>query len=387
MENINLKAALLAVVLIIFTYNYYVKEPGSILSFGTLIVVGILALIIFFAYFFGIKIIGYVISNKIFPNVLLNILIPFLVISFTAWVIYAFMYIKPFGLTKDFLLLVKVFAAKHLVFIAICSTVIGLTLSFPAQTNRPTDQLLLRNNLLFISCGVLIFLLGIFAFYRANLINQPPLDPKYTAYKYLGESMTSKNYEVTRLVAAAEQTVVDQPYLLADKNELILFTLFQSGNTPAPIATIYRIDQDGKLVASAKSDEFTDNHFFPVVLKDGMLTDYDGDEEITWIFDGNKKRLNAASIVRPAHWKLKQLEENTDSLHMVYFNKTALVKDTHTEKESYTGTQYYEVVLPKDQLKIKTDEKKLSYYTSPHLNFGLLCLNEREYYIIRMKSE
>lgn len=399
MENINLRAVILAITLLIFTYSYYVREPGSIMSIWTVVALGIVAVVLFFIYFFTIKLINYNIQAKIYPNIALHIILPFMVITILSWLVYAIIYMKPFGITGDFLALLKVFFTKHVLFIAICAIAIGLTLSFPQQKVNTNNQLLWRNNLIFLASSVLVFLLCISFFYFTKKIKQPQLDAKYKHYQNLKDIHTSGSYEVSHLIAASKYNYVEKPYLLPYKDELILIATYASSNTRKPIQTIYRLNKDGDIIEKIKDDELTDNEFFPIVAIDGILTDYSGKELITWIFNGNRKRHININFMLEDNWVIDTLQENAKLSKVVHFQKTSAFHCNDIKDLRYNGTKYYEVKQQNEVLKIKIDsvyshndniencdEKKLAYYTSDRLNFSLLCLNDHDYYIVNQRK-
>jgi hypothetical protein len=400
MEHVNLKAGILAIILLVFTYGYYVQRPGSIFSLSTALTLGALATGIFFAYFFGVKIISHAISGKIYPNILLNILLPLIVIGFFAWLLFAFIYIKPFGRTGDFADTLKYFFFRHGLFIALSTLAVGLTLSFPLQKERVADAGLLRSNLIFLSCAVVAFVLSIYAFYYAKRIRQPQLNAKFEQYKSLKDITGSAHCDVMLLVRAREFNYVGRPYLVPYKNELIIAAEYNSTGREKPVETIYRISKDGDIIDQISEDELRANDFFPIVLKEGMLTDGNGKEWITWIFDGNKARQNRAQLVLKEEWKLEALQERSGQLTTVYFNKTGAFHCNNLKGIQYNGTKYFDLLHAGDMVKIKIDsvfthidnagncaEKKLEYYYSDQLNFGLLRLNEQAYYIIKPKKK
>ncbi|SMC41608.1 hypothetical protein [Pedobacter africanus] len=397
MESINIKAGILTLVLLLFTYVFYLRQPLNFLSLGAAAGTAALVLIIALIYFFGTKFIGYAIQHKFYPNIALRMLLPFVALTLLSWLVYAFIEVKPFGSSKDFLAILSNFTSRHLLYIAVCTTLTSLTFSFPPQKDSITDALLLRQNLLFLVATIFAFVLSVFAVYKVKLIDQPRLDPKYTLYKSLNENQDLKHYELEQLPVSEPGTILDKPYLLAHKQELVLVSISGGSNRLPPVERIYKLDQNGKLINSVNAQTLISADFFPLVLQaDGLLTDHSGKALITWIFDGNTSRQAKDRIVKSNDWVFVPLAESKTHINMVYFNKTAPFHCNNLKELKYNGNRYYDITLQKEILKIKVDsvfshsdnlgnciEKKLEYYSSAALNFSLLRLNEHEYYIIK----
>lgn len=397
MESINIKAGILTLILLLFTYFFYLRQPLNFLSLGAAAGTAALILIIALVYFFGIKFIGYAMQHKIYPNIALRILLPFVTLALLSWLLYAFIEVKPFGSFKDFLAILSNFASRHLLYIAVCTALTGLVFSFPMQKGGMADTVLLRQNLLFLTTTAAAFVLSTFAVYKVKLIDQPRLEPKYNLYKSLNEKLDLKHYELERLPVSEPSDILDKPYLLPHKQELVLVSLSGSSNRIPPVERIYKLDQNGKLISSVNAQALTAADFFPLVLQaDGLLTDHSGKQLITWIFDGNTNRQAKDELFKNKDWTFVPLPESKAHINMVYFNKTAAFHCNNLKELKYNGSRYYDIALQKETLKIKVDsvfshsdnlgnctEKKLEYYSSAALNFSLLRLNEREYYIIR----
>ncbi|RZL30923.1 MAG: hypothetical protein EOO96_17140 [Pedobacter sp.] len=383
MDNVNLKAAILAVILLIFTYTFYVREPGSVLSVWVPIIFGVIAIVMLVVYFFSIKLIGQAITTKVYPNLGLRILLPFITLIAIAWLIYAFIYVKPFGNNIDFLNVVKMFATKHALFIGICTIIIGLTFSYPTSKIIAVDsQIILKKNLFFLALNVEILLICIFLFFICFKIKQPSLDAKYLQYKSLDESQSSENFEINQLISADEYNYLEKPYFLPSKNEIIIISHYGSNNKLKPVRTIYRLNINGDIIETV--DDRTDlrsGDLYPMVAVDGILFDEDKRKEvITWIFDGNKNRHSKDSLIKKKDWILDTLQEETSSLKAVHFQKIRKFHCNDIEDVKYNGDRYYELKLKNDLLKFRIDsiyshsdnienctEKKLDYYTSEKL--------------------
>lgn len=401
MENLNIKAFILALVLLIFTYTYYMKSPPNFVVFAAVIVFGVMAVVALVVYFFSIKFIGHTLaSGKVYPHFMFHILWPFVAMSLIGWLIYGGFYIKPFGSNNEFIQLTKAFINKHLLFIAICSIVIGLAF-FPNLKDKVPNEILLKKNQLYLAATFGIFLLTIGLVFITKKIYQPALATDYAAYKSLEEASALENSAIELLVETGQYNKVKEPYLLHAKNELIIITHYNDANTDKAIEAVYRINKDGKVIGTLNRDDVindSDVDFFPLICKDGILTDFRGKKLISWIFDGNKEKQPAETFKLKAGWQIDTLEEDTNAIKMVHFYKTGKFNCNNNADVKYNGNRYYEVKQGSEVFKLRVDsvfshndniqncdEKKLAYYKPVGFNFSLLMLNENTYYIIKTK--
>ena len=401
MENLNFKAFALALVLLIFTYTYYMKGQPNFVVFAAVILFSVMAVIALVLYFFSIKFIGHALSSgKVYPHLAFHILWPFVVMSLTGWLIYGGFYVKPFGSNNDFSQLAKVFVTKHLVFIAICSIAIGFTF-FPSLKDKVPNEILLKKNQLYLAATFGVFLLGVGFVFFAKKINQPALDNHYAAYKSLEELDASPDSNIFNLVETGEYNSVMEPYVLPERNELILIAHYNDANEDKAIETIYRINRDGDIVASLNKEEVvndSDVDFFPLICRDGILTDFNGKKLISWIFDGNKEKQPVETFKLKTDWKIDTLKQSTGAVKVVHFYKTGTFHCNDIADVKYNGNRYYEVKQGNDILKLRLDdvfshrdniqncdEKKLEYYKPVGFNFSLLRLNEKSYYIVKAR--
>lgn len=399
MDNMNLKAAILAVILLIFTYSFYVRQPGSALSVWVPIILGVIAIVMLLVYFFAIKLIAHLIITKVYPSIALNILLPFLLILTLAWLVYAFIYVKPFGVNADFWTLLRAFLIKHGVFISICSVVIGLTFSFPTPKLIATNTALLQGNLIF-SCSVLaIFIALITIFFFAKKIDQPDLNPTFKSYQPLQETQGTNNYSISVLATANPYNHMLQPIFLPNRNEVILVASYSSNNRLEPLETIYRIDVDGKIIEKLSLSDIKAEQYLQLSLIDGLITDEMGKRPFTWVFDGNKTDIKPENFVKPVSWQIDTLHEDQMNLKFVHFQKTSKFLCDDNISVKYNGNNYYDLSLKNDNLKFKIDSiyshrdnvsncvpKKLAFYSHPKLNFSLLFFDEFQYYVVKAKK-
>lgn len=402
MDNINLKAAVLAVLLLIFTYSYYAGDRGSTLSIWVPIIFGVIGLVMLAVYFFAIRLTGYLITTQIYPSILLRILLPFFTLTILAWFVFAFITVKPFGNFTDFLHVLKLFATKHVLFIGICTIIIGLAYSYPAGKIDTANQALLKKNLFFLAIAIAMFILFIYLFFIAFKIKQANLADKYLQYKSLGQQQSSENFEVAHLLSAEEYKYLSVPYLLPNKNEVIIVSHYGSNNKNKPVYTIYRLNLDGDIIETLNDDkDLRNGNLYPLIMIDGILLDENrGEDVVTWIFDGNKNRQTASSLKLNKSWLIDTLIANKNLLQMVHFQKTTKFECGNMVNVKYNGDKYYEVKKGNDLLKFKIDsvysssdelgncqEKTLDYYTSEKLNFSLIRLDNKQYFIIKQKKK
>ena len=401
MENLNIKAFALAITLLIFTYTYYMKAEPNFVAFAAVIVFGVLAVVALAVYFFTIKFIGHTLaSGKVYPHLAFNILWPFAIMSLLGWLIYGVFYIKPFGPNSEFIQLTKVFVIKHLLFIAICSVAIGLTF-FPSLKDKLADEILLRKNQWYLGATFFVFALSIVLVFITKKIDQPSLNIDYSSYKSLDEINISENFSIEKLLDANDYSHTKQPYFLPHRNELIIISNYNDANKDQAVYAIYRLNKDGDIIETLKESEVvndSDVDFFPLICKDGILTDFKGKKLISWVFDSNKEKQPAAIFDFKADWKIDTIRASSEAIKMVHFYKTSEFHCNNIADVKYNGNKYYEVKHKNEALKFRIDsvfshsdriqnceEKKLEYFQPVGFSFGLLRLNERAYYIIKAK--
>ena len=399
MENINIKAAFLSVILLIFTYLYYVRQPGSIMSPLAAIAIGVIGIVIFFAYFFVVKIIAYACSAVIYPHVGFRILWPFMICTTIAWLIYAVVLIKPFGDTSYYLDILKQFFITYGLFIAICTVVIGLTITYPAYKGVTGNPSLLRSNLNFLIMAVAVFLALVFLFYIVNKIKQPDFAAKYKNYKSLDELPSFANNQIIRLLETNPYEYMEQPYLLPNVNQVIIISYHSSNSKQKPVQTIYRLNKDGDIIEKIEDQELTNDDFYPLIYDGGLLTNDKGKKVITWIFNSDRERKNKNDIQLQHNWAIDSLQKDSN-LKMVYFEKNGEFYCRNSDVVRYNGIMYYELKSNNELLLFKlntayTDgdlygdcqERQMDYYRSEKLNFSLLRVNQHDFYIIKHRKE
>lgn len=395
----NIKAVIIAAIILLFTYFYYSRNGGNFLSLGAVIIFGFISIIALIFFTLIVKLIAhYTTTEVIYPHILFRILIPFLVISLLFWLVYAIVTISPFGHFADFISAIKEFFTTHILYITICSIIVGVVLSLPIESNHINKNALFYNNSKFCISLIIAFVLSIFIFYWANKINQPTLDSKYNNYKNLDDDITSENYEIEFLIDAGEYCSMSEPYLLTSKSEIIINSLFDSSNKRDPLKMCFRINKSGTIIDSLDSAGLLPQNE-QINFENGYLTENHTSRIFTWVFDQNKTVQNADSLHIKDDWKINTIPKNNTNLKLDYFFKTSKFHCNAHPEIKWNGTRYYHILKNTDSLKIKIDEvyfttdriqncdeKTLEYFECKGMDFDLIRLNKRTYYIIRKKS-
>lgn len=409
MKHQHLIAFLLACILVIFTYKYFVRTDGSFVAYQAVICVAIAAVVALIIYFLIIEFIAYfIISGKIYPNIALRIIWPFIVITFLSWLIFGCLYVKPFGNASDFFVVFKGFLIRLVPFIAICTILIGATYSYFNLNPKTADTVLFRINILYLSLCTFIFFVSIVVFYFANHIKQVDLTAEYSDYKSLDEGVNAENYLINQFIEASEYNFITEPYVLTNQKQLILIEVYNSSNKHTPVKLVYKIDINGIIIKTFSEDEalvtspIKEENFFPLVCRAGILTDYDNKRLITWVFDGNRKKQAADGLLLKADWKLDSIQQNLDDVKMVHFYKTEALNCNNLDLVKYNGNRYFNIINGSEKIKIRLDkvyskdeysnnencaERKLEYYSPVGFNFTLLRVDENKYYIIKSKKK
>lgn len=401
MENLNtnLKAIVIAIIILVFTYLYYANKDGNFVSLGAVIAFGVIGFVALIACFFVVKLVNYCyIKELVYPHLLFRIVLPFLVVSIVFWLVYGLFNISPFSLFADFRNSTKAFFTFHLPYLAICAAVTGLVLSLPVEHQEIIRNKLFYNNIK-ISAGITgVFVLSIFIFYWANRISQPVLDTRYNAYKSLDQLPQSENYKVEFLLDAAQYSYVSEPYLLNSRQEVIINFLYSSGNKIPPLMKSFRIGKNGKILDSLDTNGLLPLNE-PVTFEAGYLRSRQSSKIVTWVFDGQKEPKDVNDLEPRKDWKIETIEQDNKGLKFDYFHKTAEIHcNTHADIK-WNGTKYYHIIKNTDTLKIKLDdiyattenskncdEKTIAYFKCKDMDFDLIRLNERIYYLIKSKK-
>lgn len=404
-EPIYKKSLIISVVLTAIMWTYFESKMGGMIVPQEIIVRGIIILIIFMIYFIVTSIISYIIKKqKLYPNIFFRISLPFFTIILISLIVFGLFMFEPFTIINDFNEILTIFFKTSIPFILVTTVVTGFFLWIPVNVDSDIKRKLFRNNLLYLIGVIIIFLLSIFLFYTVNKIKQPELDKKYSSYLSLDSTISSKNYQIN-LLSDAENFYFDTPYLLINKNELIINVIADndasSKNLPQFVAS-KKIDIEGNI-----KDELIDGElfskfpeFYPIYFQDGLIRNRNSTKLVTWAFDGNKRIQEYSNLKMNNEWKIVKLLEKKESIKKVKFLKTSEFHCNDIQGVLYNGINYYNIIKDKDTLKIKIDsiyshidnlenceEKKITYYDCKNMNFSLLRFNEKKYYIIKRRKK
>jgi hypothetical protein len=401
--HLNLKSFGIACVLtlLVLTDTFSKEEGGGFINIEAVIGVALIALVFLLCCFIIVRLIAYfIVKEKLYPNIIFQILIPFFFILNASFIIYGIYFIKPFGEIEDFKRTIKSFITEIIPYIAISTIIAGFIFSIELQKKETVKSVLLRNNLLVLVLLIVLSCRSPFLFYNSNKIEQPKIDKKYLSYKSLKESITSENYKVELLLPDNKYQYVSAPYFLKNSSELIINILRGSttndGNKPPEIRMSYKIDAEGVIISKLSSSELESADVFPIVFDEGYLRDYRSTIVSTWTFDGNREKLKYKELKKNKNWKIEMLSKDSISIKEVAFFKKSKFYCNNINDVQYNGTKYYDIKIEKENLNFKIDsvyshiydrdnceEKRIIYYKCKGMNFSLLCYDNKEYYIIK----
>ena len=402
MENIstNIKAVAIAAIILLFTYWYYTRKDGNFIAFEAVVVFGLLCLCALVVGTLLIRLLAYCMhTTVIYPHLFFRILLPFLVMSFIFWLVYGIVCIPRFTHFADFMAPIKYFTGKHLLYCIICATIAGVVLSLPLQDQNISKNALFYGNVKFAMGIVGAFALSTCIFYWTKKIDEAPLDPKYNSYQALNSYAGTSTVEVKPLLNASEYNLISVPYLLSDKQEVILNFLYNSSNKKQPLLKSLRLDKSGKVIDSLDTDRLLPQNE-AVFFDNGYIRSRTSPSFVTWVFDGLKTIQNATSFTTNTNLKIQALVQDTTSLKMVRFQKTAAFSCESLPDIKWNGSRFYELIHQNDTLKFKIDqvytatnngkecsEQTLAYFKCNGMDFDLIRLNEREYYIVQPRKK
>lgn len=401
MENVstNIKAIAIAIIILLFTYWYYARKDGSFVAFEAAIVFGLICLISLVVCTLLVKLFAHYMTIAIYPHLLFRILLPFLVIAFVFWLVYGIVSIPRFSNFTDFIAPVKVFALKHLLYCAICAMVMGIVFSLPLQGQTLSKNALLDGNIKFV-VGILgAFVLSICIFYLTKKIKGPTLAPKYANYQSLNEYTGSTNYELKPILDAGMYNLISTPYLLSDKNEIIINFLYSSNDQTPPLLKSLKLNKSGEVIDSLTTDGLLPMNE-PVIFEKGYIRGLQSAQLFTWVFDGNKTAQNKDQFSSKTNWKIEEIAKDNANLKLSYFQKTKAFHCETLPEIEWNGTGYYELSKQADTLRFKIDEvytaknngkecteQTIEYFECKGMDFDLIRLNQREYYKVQPRKK
>jgi len=388
--NINLKTALLAAILLAFTYFYYLSgRTFNFLSLGTVIIFLLGFVVILVLTTLLVSFVAYLLnSGIIYPNTNLLISLVFVVLLFVFWLVYGFVQLPSFADFSAYGIFIKQFLTSHLLYIAVCSVVIGggvrLFLYHSQHLGLPEAM---QGNIKFIFYILAALVLSVLSFYWMKKIKQAPMQIEEQAYHRLPlaqQLLDTKGIHIT-----------SKPYYLPESQEVIILLEYPSSNKKVPIDQIFRIDKNGVIKDSLKILDLTTES---LIFDNGLLISQNSDKVFTWIFDHQTIALDKdkAEVKRK---EIVPLVENAKAVELVYFKKTEKAACDAGAEEIWNGIKYYHILSKSGTLKIKMDnvypkapygeciEQTVEYYPLENLAYGLIRIGENAYYVIAPKKK
>lgn len=383
--NISLKTALLAAILLAFTYFYYLGgRTFNFLSLGTVIIFLFGCAVILVLTTLLIGFVTYLLNTGvIYPNTGLLISLVFVVLLFAFWLVYSFVQLPNFADFSAYGIFIKQFLTSHLLYIAVCSVVIGggvrLFLYRSQQTGVPETM---QGNIKFIFYILAALVLSVLSFYWMKKIKQAPMQIEEQAYHSLPLSQ--------QLLDTKGIYIAGKPYYLTESQEVIILLAYPSSNKKVPIDQVFRIDKDGAIKGSLKISDLTTEN---LIFDHGLLISQSSDKVFTWIFDHQTTALDRDKAATKSK-EIVPLTENAKAVELIYFKKTERAACDAGLDEIWNGTKYYHILTKQDTLKIKMDnvypkapygqciEQNLEYYPLENLAYGLIRVGENAYYVV-----
>ncbi|MGJ1433643.1 hypothetical protein ACR79M_18475 [Sphingobacterium spiritivorum] len=403
MENLmspaNIKAVILSLLILTFTYWYYANQQLTFLSFGTAVLGWIVGIIVVLLCAGMVRLAGHlVVSEIIYPHLIFRFLQPFLVLLLLFWLGYGIFYIGSFGYSYQFTSLVKHFLRLHLPYIAGVSIILAIGLSWPFQLQKLNVNVLFYSNIKFALCVAGVFVVSVFLLYWTKLIKQPDLDTRFMLYQTLDNQFDLDGVEVKLLLDAGTQHHASEPYLLPEQNKLIINVLAESSNKNPPLRKSYKVDKDGKIIADLDMDTQFSATDGPFTFENGYIRSGNNRELTTWILDGNKSFRSANSLSAPNEWSIRILTPDQERLKTDHFYKTSKIQCANEDSVRWNGTRYYSVAYGSDTVRFKIDhvyshnrggegcvEQRVEYFVCRGMNFDLIRLNGQIYYTLKQK--
>ncbi|MBB5438352.1 hypothetical protein HDC92_002028 [Pedobacter sp. AK017] len=399
MDNLsmNIKSALLAAAILLFTYFYYSGKGGSFLSLGSAIVFWLLCGAALVLCTLMVRLVAHMaISGLIYPNAVSMVLLPFLCILLLFWLAYGTFSIPAFADFPGYSAILKGFFQSHLLYIAVVSVIIGGGLYFSLPKDIPATRPLFNANLLFALSMAGAFVLSVAGFYWAKKISQPALDPKYAAYKSLGEDVQYQGLEISLLLDAGPDHTASQPYYLEERGELIISLHYASSNKNAPLFKVFKIDRQGKIADSLDTEELTVGSG-SLIFDKGLIRPANSKNAYFWVFDGTKTLVQESR--QDSKNKIAELQKDMAAIRLEHFHKTARLECGTGSQIQWNGTGYFQIFHHGDTARFRIDNlyaqnadggcgaRPVDYYPAKGLDFALLRLDEKTYYIIKPKKK
>ncbi|MGJ1384468.1 hypothetical protein [Sphingobacterium siyangense] len=328
----------------------------------------------------------FAISGVLYPNFFFYLVIPFLLLLFLGWILYGIVELPMAESLASFMGSVKNFIARHLPYIAGLSIIIAMAIWTIARNNASETASSFSANINFVVASVLAILLVSVILYQSKKIGQPPLPEKFSTYNLLGSPILEGQYEITLLLESDGQNIAARPLFISEKKHVVINVNYLSSNKNAPLYKSYKIGSTGSIIDSLNASELsTDGN--SLLFEKGYLRPEGSENRYSWIFDGDRTPL-----VMAAHkdFSTDVTELSPDSTLMLeYFHRTAKLKDGEEPNDHWRGTNYYSITTKSDTIRFRLEDQNsrpvLEYYPCPEMDFGLLRLNGKSYYIIKQR--
>jgi len=386
--SINLKTALIAAILLAFTYFYYFGgRTLNFLSLGTVILFLLGCTVVFALSTLLVGFSAYLMNKGVvYPNALVLSLLTFVVLILLSWLIYGITQLPRFADFNTYGVLIKQFLSSHLLYILVCSVIMGVGVRFLLY--RSGDIVapdVMQGNLKFMAYILVAVVLSVLGFYWAKKIEQPAMQIEEQAYEKL--------HLTQQLLNTKGEYVAAKPYYLPKRKEIIICLTYHSSSKKAPVYQIFRIDKDGKLNDSLKVSDLTTES---LVFDKGLLMSINTDKVFTWILDGKTTAMDRNKA--PKTTEIIPLTENSHAVKLIYFKKTEKSTCAIDTNELWNGVKYYHVFTNNDTLKIKVEniypkttdgqcrEQTLEYYPTEG-SYGLIRLGEDAYYLTASREK
>jgi len=399
MDNLsmNIKSAMVAAAILLFTYFYYSGKGGSFLSLGSAIIFWLSCGAALVLCTLAVRLVAHMaVSWLIYPNAVFMILLPFLCILLLFWLAYGIFAMPAFADFPQYAASLKGFFRSHLLYVAVVSVIMGGCLYFSLPKGILAPRSLFNANLLFALSIAVAFMLSLAAFYWAKKISQPALDPKYAAYKGLGEGVQSQDLEISPLLDVREGHTASQPYYLVEKGELIVTLHYASSNKNAPLFKAFRINRQGKIADSLDAAELPAGNA-GLIFDGGLIRPEDSKGAYFWVFDRTKTLVQEG--MPASKNEITEMQKDKSAIRLEHFHKNARMECGTGTEIRWNGTGYFQIFHHGGTARFKIDSlytqdadggcraRAVDYYAAEGLDLALLRLDEKTYYIVRPKKK
>lgn len=389
--NINLKCAVVAVIILLFSYFYYAgKSQVTFLSLGTAVFFWALALATLAIVTMMVRILAKLaISGAIYPSFLIYLALPFLALLLVGWIIYGLTEMPMAESVTSFIGSARLFLARHLPYIAGLALLIAGAMWLITRNKAFHKASSLPVNINIALGTVMAILVVSVILYFSKKIRQPRLPEKFATYKALGSPILEDDYALSPLLEADGQNVADIPQFVPENGHIIINIKYPSSNRNAPLYKSYKIDTVGNIIDSLDASELSlDGN--TLLFEMGYLRAEGSENRYSWAFDGTKVPIPSEASKDPSSRAVKALSPDSRALEIKYFHKSAKVKYQENPKDQWRGTHYYNLIRQSDTIRFRLEGGNsnpiLEYYPCPNMGFGLLRLNQKSYYIIKQRN-